>query len=208
MYLYTYIGIPYVLKFLQGLTFIFANWKPSTKVYTRKNLDQALVQWQIMAVHKYKTRKSLKAKIHEISPLQKLKLILWFIQWNLYFTNQLGIDLFVKSKSTYNRILLSNQLNSTYVAYNTQAHYRKPVIHLRSHVVRRKRSYLCLRPDTGMPWKHFWVNHRYKALSRLESVAFYCPSLLTYFSMFHLRNKLHQFVFAFLYVTNSGLSYP
>ena len=95
-----------------------------------------------------------------------------YIQWNLYFTNQLGIDLFVKSKSTYNRILLSNQLNSTYVAYNTQAHYRKPVIHLRSHVVRRKRSYLCLRPDTGMPWKRFWVNHRYKALSRLESVAF------------------------------------
>jgi hypothetical protein len=37
------------------------------KVYTHENSDQALVQWQNMAVREYKKQKLLKlAKIHEI----------------------------------------------------------------------------------------------------------------------------------------------
>jgi hypothetical protein len=33
---------------------VFADWEPSVKVNTRENLDQALVQWQNMAVCDYK----------------------------------------------------------------------------------------------------------------------------------------------------------
>jgi hypothetical protein len=39
---------------------VFADWKPSVKVYARKNLHRALVQWQNMAVHEYKNTKITK----------------------------------------------------------------------------------------------------------------------------------------------------
>ena len=54
--------------FSRGFIFaVYADWKPYVKVYTHKNnLDRALVQWQNMAIHKFKN-----VKIAKIQALQK-----------------------------------------------------------------------------------------------------------------------------------------
>ena len=41
---------------------VFADWRPSAKVYTRENSDQVLVQWENMAVHEYENVKIAKSQ--------------------------------------------------------------------------------------------------------------------------------------------------
>ena len=66
MYTCTYnrsrILIRYALKFSRGSIFaVFMDRKSSVKGYTRENLDQALVQWQNMAVQEHKNEKFTKS---------------------------------------------------------------------------------------------------------------------------------------------------